>query len=158
MSNRERWVVYPLLFFAILLAARDDILPPFETNCERIVCSELFVRSPGGETLVSIGSSTKADDGVIFIHGEDDVPTIQIGHNRPMEASGLFALDDSNYPITASSRTHDRFPPGAFNWNLTSAPDSPPDTVGESVDSPDPGDDKPANAATRKLSKQNPTD
>lgn len=158
MSNRERWVVYPLLFFSILLAARDDINPPYVTKCEQLVCSKIFVKSPGGETLVSIGGNEAFDDGVVFVYGNGDVPAIQLGHNRPMKASGLFALDESNYPITASSRTHDRFPPGAFNWNKSPAPDSPPDSVGESVESPDAGDEQPASPASGELSGKNPTD
>ena len=135
MSNRERWVVYPLLFFSILLAARDDLVPPTEVMYPKIVCNELYVKA-NGETLVSAGRSTGGEDGVILVHGDGDAPLLKIGHSHNLEASGMFALDDSNIPITASTRTHDQLPAGPFNWNKSSAPDSPPETVDESVESP----------------------
>lgn len=57
MSTRERWIVYPLLFFALCF----DILPrlvktagaPSEIQCRTIDCQELRVRTINGRPYVS---------------------------------------------------------------------------------------------------------
>ena len=67
MVERERWIIYPLLFFALLLAARDRMIPPNPLKCPSIECSELTVRSQDGRDLVRMGGSL--DSGVIIVYG-----------------------------------------------------------------------------------------
>ena len=47
MSDRERWIVYPLLFFALLLAAKDQIVEdkPVTVDYQEIVCGRLIANS-----------------------------------------------------------------------------------------------------------------
>jgi hypothetical protein len=49
MNERERWIVYPLLFFALGAALRDKFLQRVTTDeliAKRIVCEDLAVRDP----------------------------------------------------------------------------------------------------------------
>ncbi|MCA9235838.1 MAG: hypothetical protein KDA44_10225 [Planctomycetales bacterium] len=67
MSERERWIVYPLLFFALGAAIRDKILNSVESDqiaCEEldaktIRCEEIVVTDPQGRTagLAKLGST-----------------------------------------------------------------------------------------------------
>ena len=45
MSDRERWIVYPLLFLSILLGARDRIATPKLLQCQALKCEALECRS-----------------------------------------------------------------------------------------------------------------
>lgn len=63
MSDRERWIVYPLLFFALLLGARDRIAPPNPLACQRLECQSLVVKSADGRELVRLGPTT---DGAVL--------------------------------------------------------------------------------------------
>jgi len=52
MNERERWIVYPLLFFALGAALRDKFLQRMTTDeviAKRILCDELSVRDPAKE-------------------------------------------------------------------------------------------------------------
>lgn len=59
MTERERWIVYPLLFLALGAALRDKLFE--QTNTKKIRCQELVVTSEDvagqeGATLVRIGA------------------------------------------------------------------------------------------------------
>lgn len=43
MSERERWIVYPLLFLALGSALRDKMLK--QTTAERIICEKMYCES-----------------------------------------------------------------------------------------------------------------
>lgn len=72
MSERERWIVYPLLFFALGAALRDKFLQQVTTkelHCERVVadsiaCDALGVFDPErrGEALVELGVGERAGE------------------------------------------------------------------------------------------------
>ena len=49
MSDRERWVVYPLLFLALRLAMRNHVLPAKELLAERVWCGALTVAAQPAE-------------------------------------------------------------------------------------------------------------
>jgi hypothetical protein len=63
MSERERWVVYPLLFLALGAALRDKLID--QTTTKSIKCQELLVieeRPLGQEVLLArIGGSNASD-------------------------------------------------------------------------------------------------
>ena len=63
MSDRERWIVYPLLFFALLLGAKDRIVPPDPLACQRLECQSLVIKSADGRELVKLGPTT---DGAVL--------------------------------------------------------------------------------------------
>ena len=43
MTERERWIVYPLLVVAVSLGIKDRIRPPAEFRAQRIICNDLTV-------------------------------------------------------------------------------------------------------------------
>jgi hypothetical protein len=77
MNERERWVVYPLLFLALGAALRDKLID--QTISKRIVCQELTIvdddvtgRHPGRE-LIKIGRLETAAGpsyGIVQVNGE----------------------------------------------------------------------------------------
>lgn len=79
MSDRERWIIYPLLFFSLLLAARGQCNHPREAKFHRLVCHQLEILPSGSRSgridlfgknnqlRVSINASGKNNAGVIEI-------------------------------------------------------------------------------------------
>jgi hypothetical protein len=77
MSERERWIVYPLLFLALGAALRDKLID--QTMSKKIVCQELIVYGEGRDRrepvkLVEIGaapraSATQPQFGQIVVNG-----------------------------------------------------------------------------------------
>lgn len=56
MSERERWIVYPLLFFALGAAVRDKIL--HRVDAKEIYCESLKIvdkQDPSGRPLAELG-------------------------------------------------------------------------------------------------------
>ncbi len=43
MSDRERWIVYPLLFFSLVMGLRLTYVNPYEFRCRTIECQSLQV-------------------------------------------------------------------------------------------------------------------
>jgi hypothetical protein len=68
MSNRERWVVYPLLLFTFLMATRDDYVKPAHFDCDSISCRRLVVSSIEGKAIISMGPS-EDEAGALRIYG-----------------------------------------------------------------------------------------
>jgi hypothetical protein len=64
MSNRERWVVYPLVLFSLLMHARDTFYEPTVAEFESVVCQELVVRRADGTRLVHIGPRSNNAGGI----------------------------------------------------------------------------------------------
>jgi hypothetical protein len=81
MSERERWIVYPLLFLALGAALRDKLSD--RTTTKSIVCQELTVVGDElvGRDAVRIiakiggteGSSGRASSGYLVVNGQVDV-------------------------------------------------------------------------------------
>ena len=67
MSNRERWVVYPLIFFSFLLAARDKFIPPEKLTCNEVTCNRLTIVASDGKPAVRV-TSTEDDAGMIAVY------------------------------------------------------------------------------------------
>lgn len=63
MSDRERWIVYPLLFFALLLGARDRIAPPNPLECGQLECHSLVLKSTDNRELITLGPTS---DGAVL--------------------------------------------------------------------------------------------
>ena len=43
MSNRERWIIYPLLFYSMAMGFKANYLSPLEFRCQSIACRKLSV-------------------------------------------------------------------------------------------------------------------
>jgi len=96
MSERERWVVYPLLFLALGAALRDKLVD--RTTAKSIVCQELLVveEQPLGReavVLARIGRADKSNNdeppfGSLLLNGQLEVvdraanPLVTIGRAR----------------------------------------------------------------------------
>jgi hypothetical protein len=83
MNERERWIVYPLLFFALGASLRDKFLQRVSTDeliAKRIVCDELAVRDP-------------SKDGRIVAKLTSGSPPGQAGQNA--DRFGMLVLFDS---------------------------------------------------------------
>lgn len=70
MSDRERWIVYPLLFFSFLLGAKDRIAPPNPLTCGQLECQSLVLKSADGRELVKLGPTS--DGAVLRFYSEPE--------------------------------------------------------------------------------------
>jgi hypothetical protein len=88
MSDRERWVVYPLLFLALGMAMFDGLrfqaeqqTKKVETKSpefESIRCKELRVIDENGQLRVALGESAKQNVGLITVHNTDGKPVVRL--------------------------------------------------------------------------------
>jgi len=80
MTERERWIVYPLLFLALGAALRDKLVDRTTTKsikCQELVVEEEPVGNQTGRVLVKIGRSeatpTRPSIGYFYVKGEVEV-------------------------------------------------------------------------------------
>jgi hypothetical protein len=95
MSDRERWIVYPLIFFAFLLGARDKYFKPERAEYESISCRRLTVTSLDGTPLVQL-SGTIDDSGVIVMYAPVErglEPPPRTGFSRDTSPPGRHAIE-----------------------------------------------------------------
>jgi hypothetical protein len=75
MTERERWIVYPLLFLALGAAFRDKLVD--RTTTKVIKCQELDIEDESGRTLAKIGRTdatpTAPSIGYFLLNGQLDV-------------------------------------------------------------------------------------
>ena len=124
MSNRERWIVYPLLFYAVLSCMKTALVEPTDVSYETVTCNHLLLESVEGEPLVQLGAHIDdegAEWGLIELFdaqgqlavelaagpgggyftslGAAAAPTLTLGHDNDARQSGLrarpAATDDS---------------------------------------------------------------
>ncbi len=95
MSNRERWVVYPLIFFAFLMGARDKFFPPEQLACTAVTCKRLTIVASDGKPAVRI-AATEDDAGMIAVYAcrlDPALPgTLPPDPNEPRRALGHEAI------------------------------------------------------------------
>lgn len=56
MNDRERWIVYPLLFLALGAALRDKLIK--QTRAKEIVCETLYLVDSEGRQMAFLNGST----------------------------------------------------------------------------------------------------
>lgn len=81
MSERERWIVYPLIFFALGAAIRDKLLERVETK--EVVCESL--------QIVDLENPTFTLAELTFVRRSSDDPTQlaeQVGSLRIVDSQG----------------------------------------------------------------------
>jgi hypothetical protein len=78
MSDRERWIVYPLLLLTLGLALRDKFGAAKEVRAHRIICEELVVSNEeiGPQVVLE---STKSG-GVVRTISSDRTMQLVLGH------------------------------------------------------------------------------
>ena len=86
MSERERWIVYPLLLLTLGIALRDKFGIAKEVKAHRVVCEELVVLDDDAGPQVVL-ESTKAG-GVIRAINANHTMQLVLGHED--RASSLF--------------------------------------------------------------------
>lgn len=72
MSNRERWIVYPLLFFSLLLGLKEQLTIPLDAEYQHLKCNKLTVEALDGRPLVELSSSIESagdQAGLLVMYG-----------------------------------------------------------------------------------------
>ena len=115
MSERERWIVYPLLFFALGAAVRDKIL--HRVDAKEIYCETLKIvdqQDPLGRTLAELGiqrarpnDPTQLADriGMLRLVDSDGRVACQIGSDAIFErivSNQLLIIDDKQRPLVVA--------------------------------------------------------
>ena len=118
MSDRERWIVYPLLVLSLALAVKDRY-DAWQGTSEFnvLVCRTLVVETEVGQVQAVIQENTRgaaelslagegelveasltADDGGgrLMLMRRADQKAILLGHDQLREASGLWAIDQTD--------------------------------------------------------------
>jgi hypothetical protein len=115
MSERERWIVYPLLFFALGAAVRDKIL--HRIDAKEIYCESLKIvdqQDPRGRTLAELGiqrarpnDPTQLADriGMLRLVDSDGNIACQVTHDAVFErlvGNQLLIIDDKQRPLVVA--------------------------------------------------------
>jgi hypothetical protein len=82
MSDRERWIVYPLLFLAIGMSLRDKTLPT-----KKIMTEKLIVVNDNDVPVVEIGPTAEGN-GAIHVRRGDREFSLTLAHE--LNESGLY--------------------------------------------------------------------
>lgn len=93
MSQRERWIVYPLLFLAVMIGAWDKIVPSGKTRFDEVVCRQLraqeiycsemqAVSLDGKKVLVRVGSTPEGSGQLHTFAWSGDQPTATVQIDR----------------------------------------------------------------------------
>jgi hypothetical protein len=86
MSERERWIVYPLLLLTMGIALRDKLGVAKEVHARRIICEQLTVSNEDAGPQVVL-ESTKSG-GVVRAISANHTMQLVFGHEN--NASSLF--------------------------------------------------------------------
>jgi hypothetical protein len=96
MSDRERWIVYPLLFLAIGLALRNNVDMQDEqggaADLNQIRCKALEVIGPDGKAKVTLAADDNGD-GVVETAAADGSVMVKLGSNPSGADLTLFDAD-----------------------------------------------------------------
>ena len=99
MSDRERWIVYPLLFAALAMGGFNRMKTSTRLTCHEIECNRLIVTPDprdlpsDEESSSSVVVSCSPDGGFLELHGSPELPEIFLGHHEVRQVSGLLATN-----------------------------------------------------------------
>jgi hypothetical protein len=107
MSQRERWIVYPLLFLALGTALRDKFYPPHELAAENIRCQNLLVQNVRAHELAV--DSTRCQELVVATAAGQERARLD---TAPSTSAGrLLLFDPDGKPVVfAGTATTDNAP------------------------------------------------
>lgn len=101
MSDRERWIVYPLLFLSIGLSMRNSV--KLDEDHESRKAAELnVIRCKGLEVVAADGKprwilgTTLAGEGLLELKNSEDKPTARLTNNATGALLGLFNNPGNN--------------------------------------------------------------
>lgn len=104
MSQRERWVVYPLLFLTLGIALRDKVVPPsvraLSVEAGLVRCGEIEIIDAQGKSFVRVGVVGKS--GRLELETNDGRETLILGVDS-RQRPGLYAkLPNHERPVPLS--------------------------------------------------------
>ena len=102
MTNRERWIVYPLLFLTLGLGMRDKVAPPsprfmrpgmnaMNVRCVHLECQDLTVTGPNGEKRIRMGV-TSNQAGQMEVYGSDQSMVMVAGADNTGQSGRVQTL------------------------------------------------------------------
>jgi hypothetical protein len=80
MSERERWIIYPLLFLALGAALRDKLIN--STESQRVKCQGLMVYDSTGDVSMVLGAEQFPDVRQHAVRSQLKLDTIEVGTLR----------------------------------------------------------------------------
>ena len=86
MSDRERWIVYPVLFFAVMLGAKNKFSLSGVVEVEALTCEQLRVLGPDGRTMVQLGANA---GGYATIYGANNSRIFSVRETHPGNSGEL---------------------------------------------------------------------
>lgn len=89
MSNRERWVIYPLLFFSLALAAKSQLDQVLRLETEQIVCRELSVVDREGQIQLKLAGDRQG--GMLAMLDRQGAATVVLNTSSQGEGQVLVA-------------------------------------------------------------------
>lgn len=96
MSDRERWIVYPLLFLALLQSQRDAWRASYGTaTFNTVQCNSIDVQSPTGESKVRIVGNPNT--GLINVYGSGPQRCIALSTKNGGNAGHLELIHTIKY-------------------------------------------------------------
>ncbi len=90
MSDRERWIVYPLLFYALVMGFKSTYQDPMEFRCRTIECQSLKVQSINGSDARAVSLLRNQPANVIVVPASpgslsvDQAPTAGTATREPV--------------------------------------------------------------------------
>jgi hypothetical protein len=102
MSDRERWIVYPLLFMALGFGLRNGVeiqgAQEVKTlEIQSVHCRELRVVNASGKTIAQIGANSGNEAGILEVANAKGSPQVILSANSISGA--LTILDGVGRPI-----------------------------------------------------------
>ena len=86
MTNRERWIVYPLLAFALAMGFKNVFQRNGIASFQHVECNSLIVKSPTGQHQVRMG---RIHNDNLEILNRDGNPVIRLGSDRTGKAGAI---------------------------------------------------------------------
>src|SRR5690606_34937660 len=80
MSERERWIIYPLLFLALGAALRDKLIN--STESQRVKCQGLMVYDSSGDVSMVLGAEQFPDVRQQTVRSHLKLDTIEVATLR----------------------------------------------------------------------------
>lgn len=106
MSNRERWIVYPLLFLALLASVGDKLVPEETARYAAVECGRLTLVTPDGKPLMSLRPDS-GDAGEIVVYQSQVEPVLRLGldeHGHGAVVEGWSAQHESHFRLHSHAK------------------------------------------------------
>ena len=117
MSNRERWIVYPLLFLALFSSVGDKLVPEDTARYAAVECGRLTLVTPDRKPVMSLRPDD-AGAGEIVVYQSEAEPVLRLGmdeHGHGAVVEGWSAQHENQFRLQAHTK-------GSYGeWSRSSA-------------------------------------